>query len=217
MRELDNAGRQGALVLLASVLLALAIAGCANSDKTTDSLATHPLAGSSSAGTATSSGSQNSHSGDYLKSDGDEDTDDENPAARGNDEQPLLDSYGPPSSPAEARTIAALVKRYYAASLAGNAARACSMLSADLAASLAAHNAQGTQTSCAQPMSVLLEQQHQRFVAEDVATMLVTAVHVKGNLGLSVLAFRKTPESQIILVHEGGVWRIDALFGTYMP
>jgi hypothetical protein len=42
-------------------------------------------------------------------------------------------------------------------------------------------------------------------------------VRVKADLGLAVIAFKTTPESEIVLEREGHTWKIDALFGGYMP
>jgi hypothetical protein len=222
MREREDPGRRCTLMLLASVLLAIGLAACGGTSGVADSASRATRAGSSSTSASAQSGTPTAAPSGYLKSDGDTDSDDQDPSARGAgrqtfDELPLLESYGPPASAAEARTIAALVKRYYAVSLAGDAAQACSMLSASLAAGLAAHNSEDTRTGCVAPLSLLLEQQHQRLVSEGIATMLVTDVRVKGDLSLAVLAFEKTPESQLTLVREDGAWRIDELFSSYMP
>jgi hypothetical protein len=47
--------------------------------------------------------------------------------------------------------------------------------------------------------------------------MKVVEERVKGALGLAVLGFRTTPESEIIVERERRAWKIAALFGTYMP
>jgi hypothetical protein len=216
-RGLDNAGRYGAPALLAIALVVLVAAGCGGTSEVRSSPSTAAHGGAVVDSTAPPN-SQTARSGGYLKLDGDTDTDDETPSARGNDEGPLLASYGPLASPADTRAITALVKSYYAASVAGDATRVCSLLFVTLADGLAAQpTAGGTHQTCAGPMSLLLDEQHRRLVAEDVPTMRVTTVRVKGKVGLAVLGFRKVPESQIILAREGHAWKIDALFGTYMP
>jgi hypothetical protein len=158
--------------------------------------------------------------GGYSKDDGDNDFDDEasyhgTPA---NDDRGLLASYGPKASPAVARAVAGVVKRYYAASAAGDAATACSLLAASVAGGLAAQSQPSPDGghTCAAAMSSLLAQQHKQLLGEDVSTMAVTAVHAKGTLGLAVLRFRTAPESEILVEREGHTWKIDALFGVYM-
>ena len=209
--SLDNSTRGGALALLPVTLLVFAASGCGETDAT---------ASSRSTSTRDASPTQTAPVGGYLKLDADADTDDERSRVRtGADEQPLLRSYGPRASSAEARAIAALVKSYYAVSAAGDAAHACLLLTSTLAEGLATDPGQpgGGRQGCAGPMSALLRQQHSRFVAEGLSTMVIVAVHVKGDFGLAVLGFRATPESQIVLQREGGAWKIGALFGSYMP
>jgi hypothetical protein len=200
LTTLHNPGSVALVALLATIALSLTATGCGG------------------AGSASTTGSR---SGGYVKLDGDMDADDENPpAAVGADEQPLLSAYGGAASPADAHAIESLVKNYYAASLAGDAARACSMLYSNLASGLAAQQSQpvhGTPNACAGPMSVLLRQQRARLISEEISTMMVVGVRVKGNLGLAVLGFKKTPESEIVLEREGHTWKIDALVDTYMP
>jgi hypothetical protein len=155
-------------------------------------------------------------SGDYLKADGDGDGDDRSPpTVVGADERPLLSAYGGKADAADKRAIASLVKSYYAASAAGEAARACSLLYGTLARGLA--NQQGGPTrGCADPMAVLLGQQRARLASEK-ASLIVVAVHVKGNLGLAVLGFKRTPESEMVVDREDRTWKIDALVASYMP
>ena len=47
--------------------------------------------------------------------------------------------------------------------------------------------------------------------------MRVKAVYTDGQLALAVLSLRHLPESEISLALEGGTWRLDALFASYMP
>jgi hypothetical protein len=160
-------------------------------------------------------------SGGYLRDDGDSDNDDErHPAKVENDDRELFATYGRPAGPADAGAIAALVKSYYRASTGGDGARACSLLYGTLASGLATQassSVSGAHDTCSTNMSVLLRQQHQRLIAENPATMLVTAVRVRGSIGLAVLGFRKMPESQMLVEREGARWKIDALFDSLVP
>jgi hypothetical protein len=157
----------------------------------------------------------------YSKQDGDYDFDEAGyHGSPVNDDLSLLATYGSRATPAETRTVTTLLERYYAASVAGDGARACSLLSTSLAAGLASATSQpvrGAGTTCAGPMSLLLERQHAQLAAKDVATMTVIAVYTKGDIGLAVLGFRTTPQSEMILARERGAWRINALFDGIMP
>jgi hypothetical protein len=207
---LNPPARRGPLALVFASALVLIATGCGGANRT---------AGSSSKSARDASSARTAPAGGYVKLDGDADTDDERSRVRrGADEQPLLKSYGPMARPGVTRTIGALVRSYYAAAAAAQAARACSLLDATLAEGLATQPAQhGSARSCAGAISPLLSQQHSRFVAEDASTMTIVAVHVKGDLALAVLGFRTTPESQIVLQREESSWKIAALFGSYMP
>lgn len=201
-----------ALVLLAAALLGTTMAACGGTAKVASSGSSPSTGLATSGATATSSAVP---SGGYLKEDGDKDGDDgAYPAHPGQDDRGFLASYGHRAPPVEARTIAALVKRYYAASLAGDGTSACELLDAGLATALAAQ--QGTTAhdtaACAASLSPLLAQQHQHLLTEEPATMLVTSVYAKDNTGVAVLGFRKESESIIPLAREGQVWKIDALF-----
>ncbi len=198
------------LTLLATVLLSLTMIACGASKPT---YSTTQRSHGSTVSTTQPHG--------YSKNDGDEDFDDtaKYHGSPANDDQALLASYGSRASPAVARAVTSLVKRYYAASAAGNGTVACSLLTASLAGGLAASQGQPGHDGdhkCAAAMSVLLAQQHQSLLGEDVATMAVTTVRTKGSLGLAVLAFKTAPESEIVLEREGHLWKIDALFSGYM-
>ncbi len=195
LSRLDNALQGMPVTLLATIALGFAAAGC---------------------GGTTSAASHATRSGDYLRLDGDEDGDDQSPLkVVGLDERPLLSAYGGEASRVDKLAITNLVKSYYAAAAADKAAPACSMLYGTLATGLT--NQQGEQTQgCASPMAALLGQQRARLASEK-ASLIVVAVHVKSNLGLAVLGFQKTPESEMIVEREGHTWKIDELLATYMP
>jgi hypothetical protein len=191
---------RGLPVLLISALLGIAMTGCGGAGK---------ASGSSSP----------THAG-YLKLDGDRDGDDQSPPVDvGADERPLLATYAGKPSPADRRDIVALVKGYYGASATGEGARACSLLASGLAGGLTTQSVQpGTGgDGCAKAMSALLEREHGRLSTDEVSTMSIIGVHLKGTLGLVVLGFGKMPESQIIVEREGPTWKIGTLVDSYMP
>jgi hypothetical protein len=161
--------------------------------------------------------------GGYLKADGDGDNDDENGHQRKgtvNDDEATLAEYGRAVGAAELREIEAIVKRYYAAAAAaGDGATACSLLSSSLAAALAGQgqSAQSGPAACAAAASKVFTQQHQHFASEEVATMVVTSVHVKGQFGLAALGFHAVPEGKILLQRQGRAWKLGALLDSEMP
>jgi hypothetical protein len=149
----------------------------------------------------------------YLHEDGDNDLDDEPNSKAENDDESLFADYGTGASAADTRAIAALSKRYFSAAAAGKGASACALLIPAVAQGLAESAAQSSghsRGSCVSSITPMFRQQHRRLVAEDVVTMTVIKVYVKGNLGLAELGFRKTPEQELIVEREGGTWKVDA-------
>jgi hypothetical protein len=187
--------------LLAVALLGVGVAACGGPAKATGST-TQP----STAATP----------GGHLHADGDHDGDDGHPTDPGQDDQGLLLAYGGPAHapPATTRTIEALVKRYYAASLAGEAAGACALLGSEILAGLIAEQGESSRGvgACATAIAPVLAQLHDHLVVENPATMVVIGVYVKGDLGLVLLGFKHSPESDIVVQREGSVWKVGALF-----
>lgn len=209
------AGIKSPRALLAVALLSAAMAGCGGSGKGTSSAPAGAHSAGLGAGAAKTIPSPAAPPGGHLKEDGDQDGDDR-PRSRGaeSDDRSFLATYGHTASPSDAGAIRRLVKSYYAAATAGDAAQTCSLLASSLVAGLAGIQQQPTRPArgtCAASVAPLLRQQHQRLIAEEVATMVVISVHVKGNLGLAVLGFRTMPEAAIIVEREGHTWKIDAL------
>jgi hypothetical protein len=197
--------------LLVSAAIAACLMACGSSSRS-------PSGGTRSSGTTVASTSA-APPGGYIKDDGDKDGDDPHPTDPGQDDQSLLATYGHRASTSAAHTISALVKHYYAAALAGDGAQACALLDAGLAAGLISSQSQTKRGAgaCAAAVAPLLAQQHQHLLAEDPATMTVTGVYVNGNLGLALLGFRDSPETDIVVEREGHAWKIGALIDSNVP
>jgi hypothetical protein len=180
------------LALLAIALLLTGMAACGASDPTT------------------------SHG--YLKKDGDAEGDDGPPHGKGvGDDLPFLNSYGAKADLAQAQAIAALVTSYYTAASTDNAAKACSLLASGLARGLAeAESSQHGGESCATALSPIFEKQHPQLIKDDVPTMVVTTIRVKGDTALAVLGFQAEPEADVLLQREGSRWKMDTLLATVL-
>jgi hypothetical protein len=155
--------------------------------------------------------------GSYLKVDGDKDNDDsDHPISRLDDDGVLLNQYGGKASRADRQAVAAVLEGYYAAAAAEEGAKACALLDPSLAEGLAVAPRPGAGKTCAAGVSALYKQQHAQLAA-DAASMVVTEVRVKGDLGLAVLGFRAKPEGEILVERERGAWKVDALFDSQLP
>ena len=157
-----------------------------------------------------------SHS--YLKKDGDAEGDDGPPHGKGiGDDVPFLNSYGATASPAQARAITKLIISYYEAASTNNAAKACSLLASGLATGLAeSESSQGTGKTCAAALSPIFEKQRPQLTKDDVPTMVVTTIRVRGDTALAVLGFRSEPEADLLMQREGSQWKIDTLLATVL-
>jgi hypothetical protein len=158
----------------------------------------------------------------YLRSDGDKDPDDRQRRIRSveNDDLALLAAYGNKAGPADKQAISVLVKRYYMAVARGDGQTACSLLYGSLAISLAEGQRKSGRSfdeTCAAAVSPLFKQQHQRLVADDVATMVVITVQTEGKRGLAALGFNVMPRGDILVKREDRKWKIDALFDSELP
>lgn len=178
----------------------------------------------------------------FLKGDGDSDTSmwDDGNRSPDNDEDPGLDRRAPsdaregyrdaddldslrvgvPASPADARAVAAAVKRYYAVAATGNGAKACSMMAPSFASSVPVDYGKfgpsylhGGKT-CAEIASREFEHSRRQITA----AIYITAVHLEHpDRAYALIGSRITPASYIAVVREGGAWKIGALLGRPMP
>jgi hypothetical protein len=120
-------------------------------------------------------------------------------------------------TPTDKRAVAELVKRYYAAALAGDGVKGCSMLYSVFAKAVAEDYGQvpslsylhGAKT-CAALMSRVFDHFHSQLAAQ-VPVLRVTAVRFKGARGVAVLSFKDMPTLLLPVEREHGVWRVDQL------
>jgi hypothetical protein len=121
------------------------------------------------------------------------------------------------ASPSDKQAITALVKRYYAAALAGDGARGCSMFSAQFAKAIPLDYGKlgpaflrRAKRTCPGVMSVYFTHEHTKL-AREVPRMAVVRVSVNGNQGVAFLRFGALHERGITEIREGGAWKISAV------
>ncbi|MGA9285387.1 MAG: hypothetical protein WBV85_08085 [Solirubrobacteraceae bacterium] len=130
--------------------------------------------------------------------------------------------FGHSARPADRRAITALSKIYYAAAVADDGAKACSLIASPIAKlypqSLGVGGPpylRGLKT-CAEIVSKLFDQNHTQ-VRADAATLRVTNVRVEGKLGLAVLAFNGRPGRQMETIREHRSWKMLFPLDTELP
>jgi hypothetical protein len=213
----DHSLAQPLLALQIGVLLGLGVVACGSASGGRVSPPYGRLGAPASAAPAGSSAITGTQAGGYVKGDGDAD------GANGQDaDDATTRGYGHPASALEARIVAALVRRYYAAAAAGDGELACSLIYSVLASPsklprVAESYAPAPSApplagkSCGYIMSLLFRENHRQLVA-DAVTLELTGVRVEGRRCLVLLAFKSKPERELPLEREHGAWKVASLF-----
>jgi hypothetical protein len=167
-----------------------------------------------------------------ARSDGDND-DDHQPADSDNDhdsnnvhyydgDDRSVRNFGHRASPTDRRQIGQLVKNYYAIAVAGDGAKACSLIFLPLANAFprslgeaGPHYLHGLK-SCPAILSRMFELNHQLLIAY-VATLEVTDVRRSGPIGLAVLHFMALPGRQVEVIRDHGSWMMYAPLDNELP
>jgi hypothetical protein len=197
------------LALLTTMLLGVIVCGCGGASTKTHSTYHVPTSAAARNYTPTEPALN------YTKADSDKDND---IGAPDDDTQntSALD-FGHAASAPERQTITALVKRYYAAALAENGAKACSMIYSTLAAAVPEDYGgppgplymRGAKT-CAAAVTLLFKHFHTLLTLQ-VPRLKVARVRLIEHHGLALLNFGKLPEREIYVAREGHIWRMSAL------
>ena len=200
--------------LLAAVLLAACAYSCGSSDKHTNASATHVTT------TSTNAAARIPPAPAETKADADRDNDIGSP---GEDNRNLrVQELGQAANAADRRAITSLIKRYYAAALAENGARACSLLYSTLAEAITIDYSgepgvsymQGAKT-CGAAMALYFKHFHPQLVAE-VPKLEVTLIHLVEHHGLAQLRFGTLPERETSIQREGHTWKMTSLLDNQL-
>jgi hypothetical protein len=207
------------LVSVAVALLCFGISACGSSSKGTGS-ASQTSSGATTATTAAAT-SSTTPTPDFRKADGDKDNDIGAPDDDRNNNSVL--SFGQAASSSDQSAITGLIKRYYAAALAEDGAKACSLLYSTLAEAVPEDYGQSPPgqpymrgTTCPTVMMLLFKHEHGKLTVQ-VPLLKVARVRLNEHHGLTVLKFGKMPERQIPVAREGHVWKVEALLDSELP
>jgi hypothetical protein len=148
---------------------------------------------------------------------GDPDSDSDTYPGEPDDEHEL---FGRPAHAGDARAVAALVRRYYAAASRGDGATACRLVYLPVAESLLEEYGPQLGLSaptCASVVAALFRRMHKRLSAENAALRTV-AVRVRLNRGAVRLGFGRAEPPRYMLVHrERGAWKMEMPFDREQP
>jgi hypothetical protein len=157
----------------------------------------------------------------YIQGDKDGDADKHVPDG---DDASIRD-YGHAANADDRRAAIALLRRYYAAAVAGDLATACSLTDRTLARSgklidtVAEDYAPppGSPSlrgeSCTRVMAAVTKERHEEL-AGDIETFVLTEMRVLGARALAIVGLRTTGERVVPLRREAGRWRVDGLFDS---
>ncbi len=131
-----------------------------------------------------------------------------------NDDDAQIVYYGRAAQGAERAAVVALVRRYYAAALAGDGAAGCPLLSPQTREQLVEEDG-GTAKlrghSCPTVLTKLFATEH-RELAHKSPGMTVQAVRVGGGIGVALIEFPPLRELRKISIHRiAGVWLLHDL------
>jgi hypothetical protein len=131
--------------------------------------------------------------------------------------------YGHAADASDARTITSLIKRYYAAALAEDGAKACSMLYSTLEESVPEDYGQSPPsqpylrgTTCAAVLRLLFKHNHPQLAVE-YPKLDVARVRLMEHHAIVILHFGAMPERQISVAREGHTWKIEMLLDSEVP
>jgi hypothetical protein len=226
------------LALSLSALVVLGASGCGDSDKVSGASVASTM--SAPAETETTITTSRIPSGQPFRGDGDADNPsdidgngDVDPGRDSDNDYPTPNSYMFPDaddkatfafghwpSAAEARAIANVVRRYYAAGSVGDGIAACSLLSTSFVRSVPESYGQASgppylrgAKSCASVIEMLFGHFHEEL-SEAVT---VVEARVDGNEAQVVLGSRKMRASHVFLMREGRSWKVQELLGQVLP
>jgi hypothetical protein len=123
---------------------------------------------------------------------------------------------------ASRRQIATLIKSYYASAVAGDGARACSLVYRSLARTFSQDLGQGGPRylrglrTCPKVLSKVFSDNHPQMAAY-AAQLELREARVAGGLGIAVLASGQLPGRQIEVIREHGIWKTFALTDKELP
>jgi hypothetical protein len=207
------------LASLACALLCAGMGGCGGSSGSAGTSASTRPSASAASTAATAAHATAALEAIDTDRDNDEggDTDDNNHRS--------TEAFGHAAGAADARAIAALVRRYYAIALSGNGARGCALLYSTMEEAVGEDYGgpgggpppSGSRRACPEVLDELFAREHARL-ALLVPKLAVRRVRVFERHGLVFLSFGPhLPERLITAMREGSIWRMEALSDSELP
>jgi hypothetical protein len=151
------------------------------------------------------------------KSDTDADSDNDSPAAENKSYYDADDgsfrNYGQAASASDAKAIVEVVDHYYAAAIADDGVRGCSLMYSVFANNVPLDygSGAGPPYSRGSTCAVVMTKIFRHFHGTLVAASAITGVRVQGEQARALIGSKSTPASYFPLNREGGAWKVDCL------
>jgi hypothetical protein len=221
-RAISTPSTKSLLSLLAVVLLSAGAGACGGTSSTGSTSSTQSKQGTDSTTGSTTAGAAELGPAPVLsKADADRDNDIGAPYDDTSNREAL--AVGHPADPADAHTIASLIKRYYRIALAEDGATACAMIYSTMTESIPEDYGSATGgpiymkgTTCPVVMAKLFVHYHNQLRAE-VPKLRILHINVKGHDGIAILEFGTMPERRISVEREGHIWKLATLIDSELP
>jgi hypothetical protein len=128
-------------------------------------------------------------------------------------------AFGPAASAVDRRSLAVFAKRYYAAAVAADGAKACAMIYPTLANAVVEDYGRppGPPYLRGKTCSAVMKRLFTHSRASLTTDFTVTDVRVRGNRGYVLLGSRKIPATVLYARRQHGTWKATALIGTSLP
>lgn len=137
----------------------------------------------------------------------------ENPPGYHDGDDSEIIGFGHPADTADKRVIASLVRRYYAAAVAGDGRSACGLMYPQTERFVPAiYGWSGTRSrghTCPTVMSNLFGENHKSLAG----TFEVTDVYIKDDQAYALIGYPSHPTRYIHMLRRGGAWMIDDTLG----
>jgi hypothetical protein len=208
--------------LLTIALLSVGVTACGSASKGMSSTSTTSSSAATTSPSPTKTTTSAASTQVYTKADADKDNDISAPDDDASNRYAL--SYGHAASAADQRAVTELVKRYYAAALKGDGAKACAMIVSSLSKAVVedyGHGSPGPSylqsgKTCPQVMALLFKHFHAQLTAE-IPKLEVARVRLVGPHGFAIMSFGAMPEREISVRREGSAWKVQALLDSELP
>lgn len=206
------------LTLLSTCVLSASIAACGSTSKDASSSQTSNTPKTVSVSTTPTKAPP---APVETKTDADKDNDASGFADEKNNDSVL--DFGHAADSSDQREITSLIKRYYAAAVTENGAKACSLLYSTIEESVPEDYGISPPsqpylrgTTCPAVLTLLFKHYHPQLLLE-YPKLEVARVRMIEHHGLVILRFGKLPEREIPVGREGHTWKLDALLDNEMP